>query len=168
MITSARKAWETFDLCQQAFGFDQEKCRREEISIYDVSEARHGRFDVVFCFGVIYHLRYPLLALDRLAATCNEEIFIKSAILDDFSPYRGGVGKGYASNDVVMEFYPGNEYGNNNSNWWCPTLRCLASLVSAAGFSNMRTWKLTENPQRIPDSQHQRCRDYIGIKAGRT
>ncbi|WP_254508122.1 DUF1698 domain-containing protein [Anatilimnocola floriformis] len=157
--SSDRKAWETFDLCREAFGYDSQKCHREEISVYDVTEARFGRFDVVFCFGVIYHLRHPLLALDRLAAVCNEEIFLESAILDDFSPYRGGIGKGYSNNDVVMEFYPGNEYGNNTTNWWCPTLSCLAALLNAAGFNNVRTWKLVGAPKRLPD-----CRGFANGK----
>ena len=87
-----RSGWDTFDLCREAFGFTAERCRREEMSVYDVSEARMGRFDVVFCFGVLYHLRHPLLALDRLAAVCDQAIFIESAILDDYSPYRGGIG----------------------------------------------------------------------------
>jgi tRNA (mo5U34)-methyltransferase len=112
-----RKGWETFDFCRDALGFDERICKRIEMSVYDIDEARLGRFDVVFCFGVVYHLRYPMLAIDRLAAICDRAIFMESAILDDFSPYRGGFGAGYPGGQMVMEFYPEDQYGGNNTNW---------------------------------------------------
>jgi len=34
--------------------------------VYDVRPERDGRFDVVLFLGVLYHLRHPLLALDRM------------------------------------------------------------------------------------------------------
>ena len=109
----------------------------------------HGRFDVVFCFGTLYHLRHPLLALDRLAAICDGEIYVESAILDDYSPYRGGLGHGYPDGQMVAEFYPGRQYGDNPSNWWAPTLICLAHLVRAAGFPEIEAWKLTDRPNHV-------------------
>lgn len=143
---SDRKAWETFDLCREALGYDETVCQRREFSIYEVSEEDLGQFDVVLFFGALYHLRYPLLGLDRLASVCNGLICIETAILDDYSPYNGGLGKGYPGHQVLMEFYPGNQYGNNESNWWVPTLQCVAGMLEAAGFENVRGWKLTREP----------------------
>jgi tRNA (mo5U34)-methyltransferase len=144
-----RQAWATFDLCRAAFGYDEQRCQRREISIYDVSEPRLGRFDIVFCFGTLYHLRHPLYALDLLSAVCDRALYVESAILDDFSPYRGGLGHGYA-NQMVMEFYPDNQYGNNKTNWWVPSLLCLAHMVQAAGFDLVESWKLVEQPAQLP------------------
>jgi tRNA (mo5U34)-methyltransferase len=118
--------------------------------VYDVSPERLGRFDVVFCFGLLYHLRHPLLALDRLAAVTGELLCVESAILDDFSPYRGGLGRGYPGGQMVAEFYPGSEYGGNPTNWWVPTLACLGAMVRAAGFGGVETWKLAETPTGLP------------------
>ncbi len=145
-----RSGWDTFDLCREAFGFTAERCRREEMSVYDVSEARMGRFDVVFCFGVLYHLRHPLLALDRLAAVCDQAIFIESAILDDYSPYRGGIGHGYPDGHMVMEFYPDSQYGKNSTNYWVPTLHCLGHMLRSTGFDKVDGAKLVENPEAVP------------------
>jgi tRNA (mo5U34)-methyltransferase len=147
-----RQRWETFDLCREALGFDEAVCKRHEMTVYDVSEAELGRFDVVFFFGTLYHLRYPLYALDKLAAVCDREIYVETAIIDDFSPYMGGLGHGYPGQHVVMEFYPANEYGNNSTNWWAPSLSCLLAMLSAAGFSDVKGWKLTETtPQHISE-----------------
>jgi len=139
-----RKTWETFDLCRSALGYSEDACRRIEMSIYDVSEDRLGIFDVVFFFGTLYHLRYPLLALDKISAICKEEIYVESAILDDFSPYQGGMGHGYSGQQMVMEFYPGKEYGNNETNWWAPTLLCMMNMVKASGFVNVEGWKFAD------------------------
>jgi tRNA (mo5U34)-methyltransferase len=119
------------------------------MSVYDVSEELLGRFDVVFCFGTLYHLRHPLLALDRLSAVCDGEIFVESAILDDFSPYRGGFGQGYPGGQSVMEFYPRDEYAGNHTNWFVPTVQCMVGLLDAAGFGDCRGWKLTERPTAL-------------------
>lgn len=136
-----RQAWATFDTCREILGYGDDRLRREDMTIYDVSAERLGRFDVVLFFGTLYHLRYPLLALDRLSAICDGEIFVETQILDDFSPYRGGIGQGYPGKQMVMEFYPTNQLGNNMTNWWTPTLFCLSGLLGAAGFTGIKLWK---------------------------
>lgn len=148
-----REAWENFDFCRNALGYDEKVCSRIDMSVYDVDESKLGRFDYIFFFGVLYHLRHPLLALDKLSALCDGEIYIESAILNEFSPYKGGLGKGY-QDDMVMEFYPGKQYGGNDSNWWVPTLKCLANMVVSSGFSHADMWKLN------PTSLHT-CRGFI-------
>jgi tRNA (mo5U34)-methyltransferase len=84
-----------------------------------------------------------------LASLCSDEIYIESAILDDFSPYRGGLGHGYPGGQMLMEFYPDDQYGQNNSNWWVPTLDCLMQMVRAAGFEAVDGWKLVEHPEQL-------------------
>ncbi len=131
-------------------------CRRLTISLYDIQPKTLGTFDIVLFFGTIYHLRYPLLAIDILSKICNGAIYIESAVCDDYSPYRGGINKGYAKNDMVMEFYPGNEYGNNKSNWWVPTLQCLGAMLASVGFINIDAWPLTEKPEGLSA-----CRGFV-------
>src|SRR5579871_3280804 len=43
-----------------------QNCEYMRSSVYDLSPDRHGVFDIVLFLGVIYHLRHPLLALDRI------------------------------------------------------------------------------------------------------
>lgn len=152
-----RPGWQTFDLCRDALGYDDQVCQRIEMSVYDLSEERLGRFDVVFCFGVLYHLRHPLLALDCLASVCDESLYVESAILDDFSPYQGGLGRGYAGSQMLMEFYPDDQYGNNHTNWWAPTIHCLGHMVRSAGFQCVDGWKLVDKtPEHLAH-----CRGFV-------
>lgn len=135
------KPWETWDLCREAFGF--RNCDRINMSLYDVTPERLGKFDYVLFYGVLYHCRHPLLALDKLSAVCKGELRVESAICDDYSAYRGGIGQGYPSNEnqCLAEFYPRNEYGDNVTNWWAPNMQCLKSMMEAAGFNVTEMWK---------------------------
>lgn len=146
--------WDTFDYCREALGYSRGQCQRFELSVYDIAD-RDYRFDAVFAFGLLYHLRHPLLALDKLRAVCDGTIYVESAICDDYSPYRGGFGGGYPGGQMVAEFYPGKEYGNNESNWWVPTLSCLEGMVRSAGFTRTESWKL-EGPGNVAA-----CRGFV-------
>jgi tRNA (mo5U34)-methyltransferase len=152
------RPWKTFDLCKKAFGYTDQECQRYDMSVYDIAEEKLGKFDIVFFFGVLYQLRYPLLALDKLSAVCKHSLFVESAILDDYSPYRGGFEKGYQA-QMVMEFYPNREYNSNGKNWWVPSMLVLANMVYAAGFSDVDFWKLADKPQDIA-----MCRGFIKAK----
>lgn len=158
LTSSDRRAWETFDTCREILGYSEFQCPRFDMSVYDIREELLGKFDVVFFFGTLYHLRHPLLAIDRLSAVCREELFVESAILDDFSPYHEGGSAG----QMVMEFYPGKQYGDNITNWWVPTLACLGHMVRSAGFNDVQGWKLTEKPVGLSQ-----CRGFVhGSKRG--
>jgi tRNA (mo5U34)-methyltransferase len=161
-----RNRWETFDICREAFGFTNaingddssydiwynekhQNCIRREISIYDIGSL--GQFDIVFFFGTIYHLKHPLLALEKISSVCKGALYVETASLDEYSPYRGGVGCGFDRNEMVMEFYPGKQYANNESNWWTPTLQCLGAMMESVGFKDIECWPLKENPKELPE-----------------
>ncbi len=42
-----------------------------------------GRFDVVFCSGVLYHMPNPLLTLERLRALCGQVLILGSSIIPE-------------------------------------------------------------------------------------
>jgi len=147
--SNKRDEWDSFDLCKKALGYTDQQCRRYTMSLYDAHTL--GKFDIVFFFGALYHQRYPLLALDKLSEICTDEIYIETAICNDYSPYKGEIiGAGYANAlDVVMEFYPDDQLGGISSNWWSPTLVCLHYMIKSAGWKDVDTWKF-ENPLQIP------------------
>ena len=170
-----RQKWEPFDLCREVLGFTHsgldseitptatywcndngQRVLRFEMSVYKINEKEFGKFDVIFFFGTLYHLRYPLMALDILSKVSDGSIYIETAEADDYSPYRGGMAKGYSGNDMIMEFYPGDQYGNNEKNWWCPTLQCLGEMVRSAGWTDIDAWVFAEKPKNISE-----CRGFI-------
>jgi tRNA (mo5U34)-methyltransferase len=161
--------WKAFDLCREAFGFTEPEIqgnmdkfgawhneegqvvKRLKLSIYDIPSPLlmpENPFDVVFFFGTIYHLKYPYLAIEKISSVCKGSLYVETASLDEFSPYRNS---GYDRNEMVMEFYPTNEYGKNPSNWWAPTLQCLGAMMETVGFKNIECWPLTETPMHLSE-----------------
>ncbi len=136
------KKWSAFDLCKEALGYTDKQCHRHEMTLYDLTEEHFGRFDLILFYGVLYHCRYPMLALDVLSAVCDGTIRVESAIVDDTGAY----GKGYAGLPVA-EFYPGWEFGKNNTNWWGPTLAMIEKWLMAAGWPKTTEWKLFDDPR---------------------
>ncbi|MEM9559871.1 MAG: DUF1698 domain-containing protein [Planctomycetota bacterium] len=111
-----------FDLCARVRGTAAE---RVTSSVYDLDPTTHGTFDVTFCFGLLYHLRHPLLALDRLFALTGETMLISCQI--DPEP------KGDAA---ALSYYAGPWRGSR-TNWFVPTYTTLIGWLSDVGFARM-------------------------------
>ncbi|MDX2149113.1 MAG: DUF1698 domain-containing protein [Bryobacteraceae bacterium] len=105
---------------------------RAEYLILDMEEMtpeRLGRFDYVLFFGVLYHLRHPLLGLERVLALTTDTAFIESFVCDAHLPEPDR-----AANTAHLEFYETDELGGQIDNWFGPTANCLTALCRAAGF----------------------------------
>jgi len=63
----------------------QSKVRMIELSLYELNAAEHGVFDIVLFCGVLYHLRYPFIALKTLADLVPHggRMIIETVILAD-------------------------------------------------------------------------------------
>ena len=45
-----------------------------------------GRFEVVFCYGLLYHLENPVLALRNMAAVCDDLLLLETIVCDASEP----------------------------------------------------------------------------------
>jgi tRNA (mo5U34)-methyltransferase len=88
-----------------------------------------GHFDVVLFFGVLYHLKHPLLALDRLCELCTDTFCMDTLVIDD--PAR-------LEDRPILEFYETTELGGQYDNWCAPNVSCLLAFLRVAGFINVR------------------------------
>jgi tRNA (mo5U34)-methyltransferase len=109
-------------------------------NVYEMTPEEYGTFDIVLFLGVIYHLRNPLLALDRLAALCTGRIWVESHVIDDgFVTPQGMVQMDPVSRGFhLAQFYEGDELSGDDSNWFAPTLAGLGAMVRSAGFETER------------------------------
>jgi tRNA (mo5U34)-methyltransferase len=97
------------------------------LDVDEISQERLGSFDYVLCFGVLYHLRHPLLALEKICSITREMAFIESYVIDPDASFPAR----------VMEFYETDELGGQIDNWWGPSSACLAALCRSAGFGSV-------------------------------
>jgi tRNA (mo5U34)-methyltransferase len=61
-----------------------------QLSVYDLDPNQLGRFDIVLFMGVLYHLKHPLLALERVCSVAKDLVAVESFVLKD--RHRPGLG----------------------------------------------------------------------------
>jgi tRNA (mo5U34)-methyltransferase len=61
-----------------AIGAD--KVRFEKRSLDDLDPARDGMFDLVFCFGILYHLENPVASMRKVAAVTKSVMLVETNI----------------------------------------------------------------------------------------
>jgi tRNA (mo5U34)-methyltransferase len=103
-----------------------------QMDMYELTPERIGRFDIVLFMGVLYHLKHPLLALERVCALATGMAAVDSFILRDVHRPNEDVSK-----RPIMEFYEADEFGGQTDNWIGPSLPCLLALCRTAGFARV-------------------------------
>jgi tRNA (mo5U34)-methyltransferase len=112
-----------FDVAREALGSRVEAVVGDLMTI-DLDTL--GEFDVVLYLGVLYHVRHPLLALERLARITREQALIETQA----ETYRG------LDRRALCRFFEGAELNGDPSNWWVFNNQALVSMCRAAGFSH--------------------------------
>jgi tRNA (mo5U34)-methyltransferase len=110
---------EAFDLARAFAAPDVEAMVAD---LDDLTPQSVGRFDVVLFLGVLYHLRHPLLALERIADLATETLVVETH-MDATDADR-----------PTMIFYPGVELNGDPSNWWGPNPACVKAMLHDVGF----------------------------------
>ena len=101
-----------------------------------------GQFDVVFYFGVLYHMIDPIGSLKRVRAVTKERAVIETA---------GVVVPGYADTNLVY-FCTGDELGADFGNWYAPSESALRGMCRSAGFRKVET-KADVDLKNLPRSR---------------
>jgi tRNA (mo5U34)-methyltransferase len=100
------------------------------LDVYDIAPETVGMFDIVIFFGVLYHLKHPLLALEKVCSVTREMACVDSYVLREPHqaelPFEGR---------LVMEFFETDEFGGQTDNWVAPSAPCLAAFCRTAGFA---------------------------------
>lgn len=122
MTTIGEVKRRTFDELQVFF---DSRVMRRQATVYDVSPERDGLFDVIFFYGVLYHLRHPLLAFDRLRAVCRGALCVETHVCnhDPLTP--------------ASLFYRDDVLAGAITNWTGPSEACVASWMRDAGFATI-------------------------------
>jgi tRNA (mo5U34)-methyltransferase len=56
----------------------QSKVEDVNIDVLDLSPERVGMFDVVICLGVLYHMKHPLMMLERVASVSDDLLVLET------------------------------------------------------------------------------------------
>jgi SAM-dependent methyltransferase len=141
-------------------------------SVYDLSPKLVGTFDIVLFFGVLDHLRYPLLALDRLWEVTDGYALIETHCLDHRVLLPGG-GCPLSAIDprltdvALYQFHRKDEWHPGDvSNWFVPNRRAVEDGLWSAGFQpeflatrdDRIAFKATKRPG-MPEHRRHTCEE---------
>lgn len=114
-----------FLLAREALGLDDVV----DDQVVDVMELTpdlvDGRFDVVLLLGVLYHLRDPITALERVASVCNDLLIVETELALNWVP------------GAAARVYPGRELNDDDTNWYAYNLTALKGLLRRVGFDDL-------------------------------
>jgi tRNA (mo5U34)-methyltransferase len=127
-----------FQAIRSALGSDVEF---RQLSVYELSRVIREEFDYVIFWGVLYHLRHPLLALDNVHAVTRGTAYVETAVCDSEMVELAA--------EPVARFYRRDELAGDSSNWFAPTVRTLSDWCHSSGLEPTRVtaWP-PEAPQR--------------------
>lgn len=123
------------------------KVTYHEETVYDISPEKLGHFDLVMFLGVFYHLRHPLLALDRIRSVMKTGglMVMESHVIDHFVLLPDESGKNmvgdYPELQAVplLQFYPRGALGGDWSNMFGPNLAGMRELAEEAQFEVIKS-----------------------------
>lgn len=117
-------------------------------NVYQLDQLNLGKFDLVLFLGVIYHLRHPYLAIDRIhdILKTGGQVVVESHILDggfvdengdwinmkDLNPR--------LSNLNVAQIYETGRLVNDQTNAWAPSIDTLTAMFKNSGFKIDYVW----------------------------
>lgn len=117
-------------------GYDIEYRR---LDVYDLDRLDRA-FDYVLFMGVLYHLRYPLYALDKVVRLPRRRLIFQSMI-------RGVAGRVEVPEDAPIEEramfehprYPAmhfveHRYAGDPTNWWIPNEAGMGAMLRSTGL----------------------------------
>ena len=119
--------------------------------ICKVQAADLGKFDIVLFLGVLYHLKHPLLALEKVCALTTELACLESYVTDNGDDLGA---------PPALEFYEGTELRGQFDNWMGPNTPCLLAMARAAGFAVVKLEGVFD--QRAHVTCHRKWQDEPG------
>lgn len=109
-------------------------------SVYDISRSELGKFDIVLFFGVFYHLKHPLLALEKLNEITEMGGFLMgSGTSSDLFFSQGNKSISFAEeypkiNEFAVTCYTDGSFLGDKTNWIIPNQKCVENWLSRSGY----------------------------------
>ncbi len=111
-----------------------------KMSVFEVP-ALGEQFDLVLFLGVLYHLRYPLLALDLLHEHVVRDLLVFQSMQRGCSEVEAlNADYPFSERDIFEKpgfprmYFIEKRYAADPTNWWIPNRACAEALLRSARF----------------------------------
>ncbi len=121
-------------------------------SVYTLSPEALGEFDLILFFGVLYHLRYPLLAIDRIRGVSRGDVLIETHTLTDRYLLRWPLwplsiathlSALFRRTPIWRQYRDFELHPQDRSNWFGPNIPAVIEGFETAGFKarHLASWE---------------------------
>jgi len=108
------------------------------LDVCDIEVDVTGSFDIVLFLGVLYHLRSPLSALEKIAKVTKEFAIVESEIIRTIT------------RQPSVLYARGDEYNRDPTNWFIPTVAAMKGMLRDSGFERVEVlYETPLNPLRL-------------------
>jgi tRNA (mo5U34)-methyltransferase len=117
-----------FDLAHRVLGSSVES---RLIDVMALSPDEVGMWDLVLFLGVLYHLRDPVTAIERVASVTKDQLILETVSALGWCRHPAGL------------FFPCDELAHDPTNWWALNDRAISGLLRRSGFRTIRRYSRT-------------------------
>jgi tRNA (mo5U34)-methyltransferase len=138
----------------------------EKRSVYHVDEIP-GEFDYVFFMGVLYHLRYPLLALDKVVKKLapNGRLIFQTMLRGSEDVTEWNHDYHFWKKNIFEDlrwpatYFIEHKYAGDPTNWWIPNRAAAEAMLRSAGLEivdhpESETWICAPGELKPRDGQY--------------
>lgn len=116
-----------FDLAHRLLG---SKVEAREIDVLDLSPEQVGVFDVVLFLGVLYHMKHPLLALEKVASVTGGMLIVETMV--DLTFMRQPAMSYQRGRSQPISLY--RHWRRDPTTWFVPNEAAVVTMLESVGF----------------------------------
>ena len=112
-----------------------------EGDVYDIDRVVGGeQFDHVVFMGVLYHLRHPLYALEKVAGLVRGRLLFQTMERGSWETTQFAPDFPFAERDVFFDdrfprmYFIEHAFAGDATNWWIPNPACTQALLRSVGL----------------------------------
>lgn len=123
----------------------EDRVRFRQMQVYDLARLNE-RFDMVWFMGVLYHLRYPLLALDIISEKVGKMMIFQTLMMPDKKEKAIREDYGVHDREEMLEAgwpklaFIEKRFAGDPTNWWVANHAAVGAMLRTCGL------KITDNP----------------------
>jgi tRNA (mo5U34)-methyltransferase len=109
--------------------------------VYDIDAIVGGQlFDIVVFMGVLYHLRHPLYALEKVARVVRERLLFQSMERGAWETIEFAPDYPFSEREVFFDerfprlYFIEHKYAGDQTNWWIPNPACTQAMLRSVGL----------------------------------
>jgi tRNA (mo5U34)-methyltransferase len=109
------------------------------VDVYEVDRLGET-FDYVLCLGVLYHLRHPLYALEKVASVVRERLVFQSMLRGSGAVRKLPENLPIEEREAFLDpgfpamYFIEKSYADDPTNWWIPNRAGMEAMLRSSGL----------------------------------